>query len=59
MKLISNLFALLTTLAIIFCLASAATAQEGQKPMPMPSPAPKPLSAEPPAAPTANPADVA
>jgi len=55
MKLRSIATTFLTTLSIIFCAVSLATAQEKQKPMPTPSPASKPLTA----APAANPGDVA
>lgn len=59
MKLISTKVTFLVTLAIIFCVARVATAQEKQKPMPTPSETPKQLTVEKPAAPAANPADVA
>ena len=55
MKLISTAVILLT---MTFCV-SIATAQEKQKPLATPSPTPKPLTTELPAAPAANPADVA
>jgi hypothetical protein len=55
MKLISITF----TALIIFGAVSITTAQERQKPMPTPSPTSKQLTTETPAAPAANPADVA
>src|SRR6185436_16833784 len=61
MKLKSNAVACLTTLVILFCVAGVAMAQQKQSPIPMPTPTPamKPLTVELPAAPAANPADVA
>jgi hypothetical protein len=59
MKLISTTVTFLITLAIIFCVAGVAAAQEQQKPMPTPTSTPKPLTIQTPAAPAANPADVA
>ena len=55
MKLIS----IAVTVLAICGAVSITTAQERQKPMPTPSPTPKQMTAETPATPVANPADVA
>lgn len=59
MKFISTAAKLLTIFVFIFCVASLTGAQEQQKPLPTPAATPKPLTVEAPAAPAANPADVA
>jgi len=61
MKLISVAARSFLLLTIISCAVAVATGQEKQKttPSPVPSPTPKPMTAETPALPPANPADVA
>src|SRR2546430_7719614 len=61
MKLISMLARSFLSLTILSCAVALATAQEKRKttPSPVPSPMPKQLTAETPALPAANPADVA
>jgi hypothetical protein len=59
MKQISTAVKLLITAVFILCGLAIAMAQEKSQPAPVPSPMPKPLANEKPAAPMANPADVA